>query len=206
MKSTSQTLRQDAIRLVAVDPGDAWCGVAALEMRGPIYSAFSTVIHATPRTMYETITAIMRTTPTAVIVEKYQQRAVGHQKWAEPKAPRIIGALEYLTQENGQGFHTVNTGNPKDLERMPFWPIITEWRANWRHGNAANWSHGLSAWRILGSFMMQHRVFIDRLVALREQQRYILKNMYYQPVEWLGDMQTVSERDLVSTPLMWRMP
>lgn len=196
-----------AIRLVAVDPGDAWCGVAALDFRGNTYSAFSTVIHASPRTFHETITEIVRTNPTAIIAEKYQQRGVGHQKWAEPKAPRILGALQYLAEDNGLGFHTVGTGNPIDVERMPFWPIIMKWRSmSWRHGNAANWSHGLSAWRVLGSFMMGHQAFLQRLISLKEHQRYILQNMHNEPVEWLGDMQTVSERDLVSTPIMWRMP
>jgi len=196
-----------AIRLTAVDPGDAWCGVATLELFGTRYSAFASVVHATPRTLHETVTEIMRTNPTGLIVEKYQQRGVGHQRWAEPKAPRLLGALQYVAEDNGLGFHTVGTGNPNDLERMPFWPIIMQWREkHWRHGRAANWSHGLSAWRVLGSFMMQHQVFLQHLTSIREAQQHILQTLWYEPVAWLGDMSTVSERDLISTPIMWRLP
>lgn len=200
-----EKLKAFGVRFVAVDPGDAWCGVAALELRGSLISAFTTVIHATPRTMHETVSEIMRCSPSGLIVEKYQQRAVGHQRWAEPKAPRLLGALQYVAEDEGLGFHTVPTGDPRDVERMPFWPIIMQWRSHWQRGMASNWSHGLSAWRILGTFMMQHKTYLERLSAFRDQKQHILSTMWYQPVTWLGNMRTVSERDLTSTPVMWRM-
>lgn len=200
--NTTSTLRENALRLVAVDPGDAWCGVAALELRGPIWSAYTMVIHATPRTMPEVIVEIMRCNPHAVIAEKYQQRAVGHQKWAEPRAPRILGALEYVAYDNGLGFHTIQPDSPEKLMLMPFWPIIKKWRKHWQRGNAPDWQHALSAWRVLGAFMMQP-VLLPRLVTLKSQEKHVLDTMSYQPVEWLGDMSTVADRDLTSTPVQW---
>jgi hypothetical protein len=204
-KRHSLTLRKDATRFVAVDPGDVWCGVAALELRGPIWSAYTTVLHVTPRTIRETIIEILRCNPTGLIVERYQQRGVGHQRWAEPNAPRIIGALEYVAECNGLGFHLEMPNSPQLLERMPFWPIIEKWRAHWQQGHAANWQHALSAWRILGSFMMRRQSFLDRFQQLQTHQRHVLQTMAYEPVTWLGDMSTVSEKDLTSTPVQWRI-
>jgi hypothetical protein len=191
--------QHSSLRLLGVDPGDRWVGLAALDITGNQWSAWTGVLDIKFRTMQEAIHEIMRPSPLGMIVERYQQRPVGHQRFVSPKTPKLIGALEYIMQERGGGFHEVQPNSPLDLQHMPMYRKIEAWRPKWQHCHHQNWTHALSAWRVLSIWMMEA---LPELAMLLHQDK---GKVTFNPVKWLGDPLTVAGHDLIALPATWRI-
>jgi hypothetical protein len=192
------------LRLLGVDPGDAWCGLAALEIDRDHWSAWTGVLHVTNRTLPEIVHEVMRCSPMAIVIEKYQSRAVGHQKWNVLRTPRLIGALEYAAFDYGMGWHEVAPDAAAKVRLMPIYPTLQHWQPHWQTYRRAEWEHSHSAWRILSQWMMGT---LKELSGLLHQNKNPKHNHFeLGPVNWLGDPETVADRDLTATPAHWTIP
>jgi hypothetical protein len=143
-----------------VDPGDVWTGVAELRIEHThipsLWEANTRVLNGKSRTLAQVVDDVLRTSPTTVVVENYQQRPVGHQRFHASTTTKIIGALEYLSEREGIGWHLVPPGNPAaELPQMPpFWKMLRSWSALHDASNHINWIHAMAAWRVMGRWMI----------------------------------------------------
>lgn len=189
------------LRLIAVDPGEAWTGVAFLNLHRRRWSAWTGVIHSEPRTVGETVDEILRYDPLGIIVENYQNRGVGHQTWATPRTPRIIGGLEYAAHQSGRHVHLVAPGNEQLIKQYPIYPYLQLMRQKWTYPNVTEWGHALSAWRVLMAWMMLKMP--ERMTALYAASQ--APAITWHSADWLSldPPITISEHDLSSLPAHW---
>jgi hypothetical protein len=138
------------MRLLAIDPGERWVGVASLRVADGWVRAMSMVVDRTgERDIRDTVDFICSWFGMiTVVVENYQQRNVGHQRFSGNETLRLIGALQYVSCKNSWEWGEVMPGNPDhELPELPLWPILKQWRTMRRAKNVA-WRHCDSAWRI----------------------------------------------------------
>lgn len=152
--------KHQVVRLVGVDPGDTWTGIAALEIRDGEWTVGGRVIHGPARPFAQTIDEVLRFEPTTLIVENYQQRPVGHQRFHTSTATKMIGALEYVAALDDLGWHLIPPGNPQhELPKIPpIWKLLSAWTREWivMGTPRAQWQHGLAAWRVVARWMLTH--------------------------------------------------
>lgn len=140
----------------AFDPGEAHVGFATLWLHdGGTYEAEMGVLHRPSRSFSDLVNQAMPSGPNGtILVESYQQRAVGHQRFAAGETLQLIGAMRYRAECYGQTFATIMPGNArKDLDAMKLTPILDDWLPSPR---PSRWEHAFSAWRVLGRFMLGH--------------------------------------------------
>lgn len=143
------------MKIVAVDPGDRWVGIVRLYINGAECLATARVLD---RVEYDTLSHVAARVfayrPETIVVESYQARAVGHQRFSAGSTPRLIGALEYVAEQKGVRFAEVAPGNPdQELPYLPLWPMLTHWRA-YRSGER-EWRHADAAWRVLQRYLLR---------------------------------------------------
>lgn len=157
-------------RITAVDPGERWVGVASLCCDGRNVSASAYVLDRTRESsLYETTKLVTRQFgDITLVVESYQQRNVGHQRFSANSTLRLIGALQYVAAENKWGWGEVAPGNPDhELPNLPLWEILEQWKTMRTKKNVA-WRHCDAAWRILQRWAIHrqpklaHRLFVSR--------------------------------------------
>lgn len=154
--------RRSTLSIVAVDPGDVWTGIAELRIEHQLntshhlWKASTRVLNGKVRTLAHVVDDVLRSGPTTVVVENYQQRPVGHQRFHASTTTKIIGALEYLSEREGIGWHLVPPGNPAaELPQMlPFWKMLRSWSTLHDASNHVNWIHAMAAWRVMGRWMI----------------------------------------------------
>lgn len=138
------------MRLLAIDPGERWVGIAGLRIADGWARAESMVVdRAGEASLLETVDFICNHFgEVTLVVESYQQRNVGHQRFSGNETLRLIGALEYVADRNNWTWGEVPPGNPDhELPELPLWPILEQWRAMRRRKNIA-WRHCDAAWRV----------------------------------------------------------
>lgn len=150
---------------VGVDPGERWVGIVRLSVR-PLHRYSANMLVLDRKTVYlkDVVNAILRLYPDELFVESYQQRAVGHQRFAPGRTLRLIGALEYAAQVHEHSYSEVMPGNPDDeLPHLPLARMIAQWPMK-----GASSRHGRAAWRILQRGLMARRPHVLQTIAEQE--------------------------------------
>ena len=150
----------------AVDPGEVHVGFASLYLDDEKFTIDAGVLHRPSRTFSELVDQLTKhieyEEPSMLLVESYQQRPVGHQRFAAGETLQLVGALRYVTECEGQLFATIMPGDwRKDLRALRLQPLLDEWIPQPR---PSKWEHSFSAWRVLGRFMLGHDT--ERLQSL----------------------------------------
>ena len=145
------------MKILAVDPGERWGGVAFLHLRSKTFHAESCVIdRVAAKSLRETVLALLRYAPGHVIVENYQQRNVGFKRFSGNETLRLIGALQYAAELHGLNWGEVQPGNPDhELPQLPLWGILQSWRSSRVQKNVA-WRHSDAAWRVLQRWVLKY--------------------------------------------------
>jgi hypothetical protein len=171
------------IRVVAVDPGEAWCGIARLDVEacfdrnggvdGIAFTLDARVVHATPRPMHRVVAECLWPLPaprpfvSALVAEDYRVRPVGHASFHGGGTLRLLGALEYAAHASQRmAWHLYPPREPdKDLPLLSN-GALDGWVAQWHASKDKRWHHARSAWRVLLMHLMQ--VHPSALHYLRE--------------------------------------
>jgi hypothetical protein len=142
---------KSSITLMSVDPGERWTGWARLQLGRRRWTAWHGLIdgHQHPG-LFNIVRAITSMPADARIAESYQLRPVLHQAFKGGATLRLLGALQYATEQQGQGWHEVPPDNPNKLNKMPMAKVLEEL------GHYSVSKHTLSAWRIMMQWMMFH--------------------------------------------------
>jgi hypothetical protein len=146
----------------AIDPGEVHVGFASLYIDDDQFTLHSGVLHRPSRTFPQLVDQLMKhlDCPTVwtsmLLVESYQARAVGHQRFSSGETLQLVGALRYATERDGRLFATIMPGDAKkDLRALRLQPLLDEWIPQPR---PSRWEHAFSAWRVLGRFMLGHNI------------------------------------------------
>lgn len=147
---------------IGIDPGESWCGFAALDVSDTMIRAEARTYSVTSRGGYLKMThALLDLLPhnrqTTIIVEDFRIRKAGHQSYSRGDTLRFIGALEYgASCIDAFGFHLISPNDHGEQEtRQLFGHVLYNYRRNWPRPRHAAWGHCLSAWRVLGQHLMQ---------------------------------------------------
>jgi hypothetical protein len=200
-----------AMIYLAFDPGDKWCGVAALAANADeeIVCAESRVLCASDRSFSSLINDMAwcsrRGCKPAVknitgIGEDFRVRPVGHQRFTAAHPVKILGALQYRFESDGSPWHLVSPGNAEREVPLLVNGLLTDWRLNWRNGNDPNWRHAWSAWRVLLRHLMTADVALLR--ALRFDSVSVSRT---ETSQWLP-IQRVRTHDLTTPAVRWTVP
>jgi hypothetical protein len=190
---------------VAVDPGDAHVGYITLSVKR--YRTHRTwvlcggVLDVSAHT-FEGVVDDLANFPEGVnlnvelIIESYQVRPVGHQRFNESLTLQIIGALRYAAHVQDVPVYLYPPGPEADLEKLFLQPIIDRWIPKPRD---PQWRHAFSAMRALGVHLMATDP--DRLMDLRN----------FQPIDdsWVEEeAPPPDEATDIRSPILvqWRTP
>lgn len=156
-------------RILAFDPGEAWCGMAALcinRKKGELL-AETRVINVRDRTFNATVDeCTLIGLPATVACEDYRVRPVGHQRWTQGITIQLIGAIRYISEAQGCKLHTIPPGNAEKEVPDISGDFLSAWREKWQKPNDPEWNHAISAWRVLLRQLMKSDVPL--LMRLRD--------------------------------------
>lgn len=162
--------------IIAIDPGDVHVGYAILERDEHESRATMGVLHRPARDfvqLVETLAPLEENQFVSdIVVESFQHRPVGHQRFDTGETLQLIGALRFQTERQSIRYATVPPGNIEDLQRLFFARYLDKWVPSTRRPLEAK--HAWSAWRVMMHFLMQ--VDPDYLMRLR-------KNAVFKTVE-----------------------
>lgn len=152
---------------LGIDPGDKWVGWARMQVTDRTYTCCMGVYN---RAMFNDLTRLVNVimeanTPSHVICESFQLRALGHNKFGRGETLRLIGALQYATGQAQLAWSEVPPGNAVvELGQLHLGKYIEKWM-KWVPASAdTNWRHAHSAWRVIGRYLLtMHHKDITRL-------------------------------------------
>jgi len=187
---------------IGIDPGDAWCGFAALETtpEGIIRVEARTYDVANHHGYIGMATDIIDLLPhakrTHIVCEDFRIRRVGHQAFNAGNTLRFLGALEFgASSVKAFSFSTVSpTDKVEEITRQLFGHVLFNYRKHWPKPRHSSWRHCLSAWRVLGQYLMaQDRAVLELLHK---------KKRSHPCAKWLPANQRVG-RDCVAEAAWW---
>lgn len=180
------------MRIVGIDPGERWTGFAVLDlsMTAP-WRAQAGVLDASEDLYRVTDRARYLSPPDShVAIEEYHVRPAGHQQWTRAMTVRLIGSIEYALRESTAKTFFYPAGDAsKDLGLLNISRSIMSWKREHWTPRKKQWSHALSAWRILGLHMLDH--FPDALAILAKCDPTITRSP--QDTRFIHDLWIVSE-------------
>ena len=139
--------------VIGIDPGDVHVGYAILDRDESDTRVRMGVVHRPSRTFAALVNQLVDGAEGGMIVcESFQSRPVGHQRFDGGMTSQLIGALRYLTEERGINFMTVPPGKIEELHELYLDRYIEKWMPH----RAQRWNHALSAWRVVGQFLLRH--------------------------------------------------
>jgi hypothetical protein len=189
-------------QFVGYDPGDRWCGWAILQVatgeQRSIYQARYGVADRSARSFSELVDKLappLRAEPMQrfAICESFQQRPVGHQRFAPAATPRLIGALHYKALKAGLLWREVPPGDPHTITKLILGDYFDFWMFDVHRPSDKRWDHARSAWRVIATFMMnEHTSMLWNMRTLVDQLRF----KYTHPI--------IDADDLESPIIDWR--
>ena len=208
---------------IGIDPGDRWTGIALLQTddEGHEWYAESYVIDQLTRNNLYFVPRRLRVVldelsfsslggdvdQLTVVIEDYQLRAAGHQKWAAGKTLRVIGAIEYfLSLYPRVRVETVQPADPlAEVPQLPIAKLIYPWRdETWPQPHHGTWIHALSAWRVLGRRMLaQQPRLCERFMKLKP--KHLTTPTEYRLYD-LVPREGRTATDLVAAPVEFKLP
>lgn len=162
---------------IGIDPGESWCGFAALEVsaRGEVRveaRTYSVKAHQGYLQMAtDLLDMIPHNKPAHFAIEDFRIRRSGHQRFNRGDTLRFLGALEYgISSVDAFKFFLIPPNDHGEREtRELFGRILLSYRRTWPRRRHHAWGHCLSAWRVLGNHLFHHDR--DLLVRLLQRKR-----------------------------------
>jgi hypothetical protein len=147
---------------VGIDPGEVWCGFAALlfDANGDIRAearSHSIAAHGGYLGMVrDLVDLIPHARQTRLIVEDFRIRASGHQRFNHGNTLRMLGALEYASSKIPTfSWYLVSPGSSRDTHNL-FGKTLRNYHKRWPNPGDDAWTHCMSAWRVLGHHLLKH--------------------------------------------------
>lgn len=190
---------------IGIDPGETWCGFAALETtpEGVIRVEARTYDVENHHGYIGMATDIIDLLPhakrTHIVCEDFRIRRQGHQTFSAGNTLRLLGALEYGASQVKAFSFSVEAPTDKfeQINHQLYGRILRNYRNHWPKSRHTSWHHCLSAWRVLGQYLMMH----DRGVL----QILHKKKRSHPCQQWLPANQRVG-RDRVAEAAVWCRP
>jgi len=148
---------KDTVRIVAIDPGERWVGIAALALRANVWKLEMGQLERLNTTLTPVVEVIDGWRPTLVAVEKFQHRPQGHQSFDAGEVLQLIGAIRYITEQKGLGYIEQMPAPSHSLTAYPIYPLLMAWDRDVS-------GHVHSAWRVLMDTL--HQRLPDRMLQL----------------------------------------
>ena len=186
------------MRFIALDPGEAWVGIAMLEVRGVWWRAESRVINVHAREhILEVAQDALVWAPAIILAEDYRVRPLGHNAFTAGYTLKLLGALEAVTRLKDATWSTMMPGPSADLEMLQLGRFIrpVDWEPK-----SPQWRHAVSAWRILGRHMLtEERDAMEKLRRVKDPKLEFDKAC-------LAPRTRRSQEDLFSPLTKWKTP
>lgn len=149
---------------IGIDPGDVWCGFAALEVTSDnVVRVEARTYSITARDGYlqmahDIIDLLPHARRAHIVCEDFRIRRSGHQHFNAGNTLRLLGALEFgVTSVDAFKFFLVPPNDKGDAEtRELFGSVLWNYRRQWPRPRHAAWGHCVSAWRVLGHHLLAH--------------------------------------------------
>jgi len=147
--------------IIAIDPGERWTGFGILSFDNKGRRLGDIGFLDGKEDFYYAADFLDRLVnhyrPKYVIVEDFQTRPVGHQRFSKALTARLIGAMEYVVQKyDGTEWRTEPPGDPiKGLKLLKLSQTMMHWKQIWPKPSDRSWNHAMSAWRVLGQFLIR---------------------------------------------------
>lgn len=152
------TPNNSTLRLVAFDPGDRWVGAACLELftDGRPWKADVRVFDRTKCSL-GTLTSNAVTTPRPhqILCEEFRVRPQKFNAFGAGQTLRCVGAIELAAEIERVPVHFLPPGSPEEAYRLPLGDAFKSWQERWHHPKAPHWKHAISAWRLIGHFLLR---------------------------------------------------
>lgn len=190
---------------IGIDPGESWCGFAALEttsdgvIRVESRSYDVENHHGYVGMTRDIIDLLPHAKRTHIVAEDFRIRRSGHQSFSTGNTLRFLGALEYAASDvKTFSFSTIPPSDKvENLTRELFGRVLFNYRNHWPKARHSSWRHCLSAWRVLGQYLMnQDRAVLEILHK---------KKKSHPCPQWLPVIQRVG-RDRVAEAAWWIRP
>lgn len=185
---------------IGIDPGEAWCGFAALEAT-PDYTrvearSYSIASHSGYLGMVRDIADLLpHAKRTHIVAEDFRIRRAGHQSFNAGNTLRMLGALEYAASDiKAFSFSLVSPNDHvEDMTRELYGRVLFNYRNHWPKSRHSSWRHCLSAWRVLGQYLLEQNPEV--LLSLRKKKRS------HPTPRWLPSIQ--HKHDRVAEAAWW---
>jgi hypothetical protein len=165
---------------VGIDPGESWCGFAALETTSKKKirveaRTYSVKAHQGYLQMARDLMDIIpRGRQLNFVCEDFRIRRSGHQGFNHGDTLRLLGALEYgvaSRDEQSHFFLVPPNDNGEHETKELFGNILRSYRSTWPK-TYRSWGHCVSAWRVLGNHLFHHeRDLLLRLHGYKKSHR-----------------------------------
>jgi hypothetical protein len=141
---------------LGIDPGEVWVGYAKLAVDNGVYTANMGVINIGAMSFVPTVGFLVPIVQTHTIVESYQQRPVGYQRFASGHTLQLIGALKYAMLLAGHEWSEVppKDPSPTELNKLLIGRYLTRWQEFLECPGDPRWRHAHSAWRVLAQYLL----------------------------------------------------
>lgn len=180
-------------RVLAYDPGDRWVGFALLDasITEPHTLIVVAGVYDREQGSYNAVEdlKVLSRGNCAVVIEEYRVRPTGFNSFYDGATPKLIGALEYVA---GPPVYYAPTADPSAITQTPLGRHVLAWKSRWPKRGAARWHHAVSAWRVLGHYLLVEE---PQMLSVIEQGVTVLK---YAPEPTLGVA-------LLAPSEMWRL-
>lgn len=188
---------------VGIDPGESWCGFAALEVtsrnevrvEARTYSvkARGGYLH----TAHDILDLLPHARQAHVICEDFRIRRSGHQRFSHGDTLRFLGALEYgVSSVDAFKFFLVPPNDHGERETKElFGRVLFSYRKSWPRNRNHAWGHCISAWRVLGNHLFHH----DRDLLMR----LLKRKRSHRCDQWLPSLARTEYRECIAPAGIW---
>lgn len=188
---------------VGIDPGESWCGFAALEITSDNVvrveaRTYNVALHkGWCRMARDLINVLPHSRQAKIICEDFQIRRSGHQRFNHGDTLRFLGALEYAV--SNVPFFDFDLEPPSDsaIKAVPklFGKSWVKYRSRWPKKSHPAWNHCASAWRVLGSNLLRTDSAV--LAGLHRYRRSLPRD------QWLPSGILVREEEFIAPAALW---
>lgn len=188
---------------VGIDPGEAWCGFAALDISSKHEirveaRTYSVKAHNGYLQMaHDLVDLLPHARQAHIVVEDFRIRRSGHQRFSHGDTLRFLGALEFgVTSVDAFKFFLVPPNDRGEQETKElFGRVLFSYRKTWPRNRHHAWGHCISAWRVLGNHLFHHER--DLLLRLLKQKRS------HRCDQWLPALIRNPDREHVAPAGQW---
>jgi hypothetical protein len=145
---------------MAIDPGDMWTGYATLKIGSSKYYAHMGVLRNGElgfKDLVDTLIPAKDKHPEyTIIVESYQFRMQGFNRYSKGDTPRLIGGLQYASLAAGWHWSEVPPKDPTErtLNEFGIGRYLDRWTEFYPNPGDNRWIHARSAWRVMCQYLL----------------------------------------------------